>query len=502
MLTFGSVYSMTIFVSNKVLKHIMQKRNLLLHEKLRFVIVIILIVTITGCTGASVKETPVSAKTNNESLVQDETGAIEDSESLWELTKYYIFNKNPNKSKKQDNTIFVETTDGAEELNGLNIQGKYQEDITIADSDRAVFEKESRASTIGSGYTDGGEIGNIEKEDSDDTSQENEFKEIVLDKTSMSVGQIEHPYNLFPEYRIKPGDLLDVLYQMRTWTKKDKFKIAIDHTVSVKFVHSPELNETQIIRPDGNITLPYLGEVSPVGMTVVEFTNLLKKNYANILKNPEIYVTIPEFQRNIKELKADLHTAPRGLSRLVTVRPDGQATFAMIGHLDVAGRTVPKVNKELNKLYDEMMPGLHCDLFLEKHSGSVIYVVGEVKLPGAYNIIKPISVLEAIALAGSHIPGAKLSSVIIARRNEDKVIATRLNLKKVLTLKEKSKFFYLQPDDIVYVPRTFIKTAADVMNDIASIFMFRGWGANLSFTYELKEANTSGRNNAAVTPSP
>ncbi len=396
----------------------MQKKNPLLHGKRWFVIVIILIVAITGCTGASVKEPSASSETKEKNLVKEEAGAV---------------NKNSNKSKKQDE------------------------------------------------------------------SQDKKQNEVVLDRTTMSEGQIAPPFDLFPKYRIKPGDLLDDLYQMQTWTRKDKFKIAIDHTISVKFVHSPELNETQIIRPDGYITLPYLGEVSPVGLTVAEFMDKLKNDYYKILEDPEIYVTVPEFQRNIKELKADLHTAPRGLSRLVTVRPDGQATFAMVGHLDVANKTIPDVNKILNGLYDEMIPGLHCDLFLEKHIGSVIYVVGEVGKPGAISITKPISVIEAIALAGSHIPGAKLSSVVVARKHDDKIIATRINLKKSLNLNEESEFFFLQPDDIVYVPRTFIKTAADVMKDVASIFMFRGWGANLNFQYRLHDTDTTSRRNDDVT---
>lgn len=438
----------------------MGKYNLFLHKKQLYAAVIILIASITGC-----------ATTVNKKL-------------------------------KHDNSISAVTSEGMEVYNGLNIKNEYQENGKNADSGSIISKKEGMTKTIRNGYTDGGEIGNIEKEDYLDSSQGKKLNEVVLDRTTMSKGQITPPFDLFPKYRIKPGDLLDVLYQMRTWTRKDKFKIAIDHTISVKFVHSPELNETQIIRPDGNITLPYLGEVSPVGLTVAEFMDKLKKDYANVLQDPEIYVTVPEFQRNIKELKADLHTAPRGLSRLVTVRPDGQATFAMVGHLDVAEKTIPEVNAILNKMYDEMIPGLHCDLFLEKHVGSVIYVVGEVKNPGAYTIRKPISVVEAVSLAGSHIPGAKLNSVIVARKHKDNVIATRINLNNVLNMKKDSKFFFLQPDDIVYVPRTFVKKAADVMTDIASIFMFRGWGANLTFQYRLHDTNTTGRRNDDTTTTP
>lgn len=110
-------------------------------------------------------------------------------------------------------------------------------------------------------------------------------------------------------------------------------------------------------------------------------------------------------------------------------------------------------------------------------------MVGEVNLPGTYEIAKPVSVVEAIALAGSYTSGAKLSSIIVARKNEHKVVAVRINLKEVLTLKKNSKFFYLQPDDIVYVPKTYIRKAADVARDIADIFFFRGWG--IGFSYEL-----------------
>ena len=318
----------------------------------------------------------------------------------------------------------------------------------------------------------------------------------VLERSTLPVGQIVHPYDLFQQYRIAPGDVLDVLYQIRTWVKKDDFKIAVDHTVTVKFVHSSELNESQRIRPDGNISLPYLGDVYVIDKTVSELRNELIGAYSNILKKPEIYVLIPEFRSGIRELKKDLHTAPRGLSRLVTVRPDGYVTFPMLGDIFVARRAIPEINQTLNQMYEEILPGLHCDLFLERHSGSVVYVLGEVLEPGSYKISKPTTVIESIALAGGFIPGAKLSNVVVARKDEDKIVATKLNLKKVLALKENSQFFYLQPDDIVYVPKTIIKRSADVANDLADIFFFRGWSTNLSFSYDLNKSS-SGRSSGS-----
>jgi len=313
--------------------------------------------------------------------------------------------------------------------------------------------------------------------------------EVSLGKTTFSFDKDTYNYALFPEYRIVPGDVLDVLFQIRTWVKKEEFRLAIDNEISVKFIHNSELNETQLVRPDGSITLPYLGEVKVIGKTVQELTKELKKSYSSILKNPELYVIVPEFRSAIKELKKDLHTAPRGLSRLVTVRPDGYVTFPMVGDIYVANRTVPEITKELNAKYKDILPDLHCDLFLERHAGSVIYVVGQVRKPGAYKIVKPISLAEAMSLAGSYLSSARLDSVIVVRKHEDKLVATRVDLKAALSMEEGSEFFYLKPDDIVYVPKTWISKAAEVARDISDIIFFRGW--SLGFSWELHDAAPS-----------
>lgn len=329
-------------------------------------------------------------------------------------------------------------------------------------------------------------------------------REIVMDRTTFSFDQDKssYSYDVFSDYHIAPGDILDILFQIHTWVKKSEFRLEIDDTVDVKFVLSPELNETQKIRPDGTITLPYLGKISAAGKTVDELTEELKAQYSKVLKDPELYVVVPEFRSSIKELKADLHTAPRGLSRLVTVRPDGYVTFPMVGDIFVAGRTIPVVNKELNAKYEEMIPDLHIDLFLEKYSGSLIYVLGQVTNPGAFQIMKPVTIFEALTLAGSYLPGAKLSSVIVARKHETKIISTRINLKDTLAMKSDSKFFYLQPDDLVFVPKTFITEAGELMRQLAQIVLFNGWSASagIGFSYELHNEPTTSKTKRQIVP--
>ncbi|MEI6562931.1 MAG: polysaccharide biosynthesis/export family protein [bacterium] len=325
-------------------------------------------------------------------------------------------------------------------------------------------------------------------------SSKYEGQEIVMDRVTLAeeAGR-EGSFDFFSAYKVVPGDVLDVLYHVSPQVDMQSgFKLAADQQVSVKFVNLPELNEIQIVRPDGRITLPYIGDVVVSGMTVEDLTKELKSRYSKTLKSPELYVTVPDFRANLREFKADLHTAPRGLSRLVTVRPDGFVTFAMLGDVFAAGRTIPEINAAINTLYKQVMSGLSADLFLETHAGSRVYVMGEVTTPGAYNILKPITVQEAITLAGSPLYSAKLSDVVVVRKRGDKMIATKVDAYRPLAMRKHSQFFYLQPDDIVYVPKRTITRLSDFSKDIAGIVLFRGWGVSLDYNLNPDKTRTKG----------
>ena len=300
--------------------------------------------------------------------------------------------------------------------------------------------------------------------------------EVPFGRTTFSFDQGTYPsdLNLFLEYRISPGDVLDVFYQIMR-IKKENLKIDLYHTVAIKFVDVPELNEEQEVLPDGTIVLPYIGQVPVVGKTIGELTQELRNGYSRVLRDPELYVTIPNFYARIEQLRHDLHTAPRGLSKLITVRPDGHVTFPLIGDYLVANKTIQQVIDMTQKDYNDFLPGMKVDVFLHSQTGSVIYVLGEVERPGAYKILRPINCLEAMTIAGGYTYKAELRTVIAFRKHEKKIIARSLNLQDIFMLKDQSSFFYLGPDDILFVPKTRIASLSELMLQIANIALFDGW---------------------------
>jgi protein involved in polysaccharide export with SLBB domain len=71
-----------------------------------------------------------------------------------------------------------------------------------------------------------------------------------------------------------------------------RVSLAPGDSIEVKFFYTPELNETQTVRPDGNIALLLVGEVRAEGKTPAEMQDELVKRYSSHLRNPQVTVIV------------------------------------------------------------------------------------------------------------------------------------------------------------------------------------------------------------------
>jgi protein involved in polysaccharide export with SLBB domain len=65
--------------------------------------------------------------------------------------------------------------------------------------------------------------------------------------------------------------------------------------VEVKFAYAEQFNELQKIRPDGRISLQFVGEVMAAGKTPAELRSELQTLFSSHLKHPELTVIIRSF---------------------------------------------------------------------------------------------------------------------------------------------------------------------------------------------------------------
>lgn len=80
----------------------------------------------------------------------------------------------------------------------------------------------------------------------------------------------------------------------------DEYVIGYGDKMDVSFLYNESLDQRDIkVRPDGKISLPYVGEVRALGMRVSALDSILTAKYAEIIVNPSVTVIIRDFASQV-----------------------------------------------------------------------------------------------------------------------------------------------------------------------------------------------------------
>lgn len=262
------------------------------------------------------------------------------------------------------------------------------------------------------------------------------------------------------DYLLSPGDELEIVYQFDTQLQSE-YRLAIGDQIRVEFVDYPQLDRTLDVRPDGRITVPYLGDVMAAGKTPEELARELDQRYSKLLTKPRSTVSLVRFGQRIRDLKEAIRTATRGQSRLTVVGPDGRITLPLIEPIFVAGKTIDEAQRLITAAYAPIISGLNVSTLLLKATGNRAYVFGYVGRPNYIELIGPTTVTQAIVMAGGLDPRAEASTVLLITRDEaNHPVGRVIDLKAILTTGNLGKDPILRQGDVIYVPNTRLADAA------------------------------------------
>jgi polysaccharide export outer membrane protein len=100
-----------------------------------------------------------------------------------------------------------------------------------------------------------------------------------------------------------------------------------------------------------------------------------------------------------------------------TVEADGTFTFALIGRVTAGGKSPRELEAELRKrLADGYFKNPQVSVAVEQYRSQQIFIVGEVRTPGAYPLTGDMTLIEALARAGSVTPAASGEALIVHPR--------------------------------------------------------------------------------------
>jgi polysaccharide export outer membrane protein len=149
------------------------------------------------------------------------------------------------------------------------------------------------------------------------------------------------------------------------------------------------------------------------------------------------------------KLRVEVYREPQ-LSQSVEVRPDGKITLPLVGDVSAAGVTTRKLGESLSERLRDYLTNPVVTVIVAEANPPTVYVMGEVRSPGAIPLRAPLTVLQALAMAGGFAEFANTKNIRILRRSPSGVETIRFNYKEALD--SGGRPLMLQPGDTVVVP--------------------------------------------------
>jgi len=143
------------------------------------------------------------------------------------------------------------------------------------------------------------------------------------------------------------------------------------------------------------------------------------------------------------------------LNESVTVRPDGRISLQLVQEIKVLGMTPLQLAEKLTKAYSAELDKPSITVIVKTFNTHRVFVDGEVYKAGLVPLIGPMTVLQSISQGGGLKDTARTNEVIVIRRvAENKVASLVVNLDYAIDGTDMRQDILLQPNDIVFVPKS------------------------------------------------
>ena len=245
----------------------------------------------------------------------------------------------------------------------------------------------------------------------------------------------------------------------------EAYRIGPEDKIQIAINGDPEMTRQFVVRSDGKITAPLMGEVSVGGMSVsaasAHITELLARDY---LVDPKVDLQVVEYNSQWVMVTGEVgkpgRVALRAEATLKDALSDAGGISMAAGDEIVISRDAPNGAGRIQIPIDraaferaESNPRLQSGDIVNVATRPYVYVLGEVRSPGKVPLERGMTLLKAVSSAGGLTEWAKEKNVqIISEGDSGKPRV--FNLKQIRDLKTPDPT--LKGGDTVFVERRFL----------------------------------------------
>jgi len=149
------------------------------------------------------------------------------------------------------------------------------------------------------------------------------------------------------------------------------------------------------------------------------------------------------------ELEVATPTASE-LTRTLKVGPDGRIALPLIGQVMAADRTINELESVVSTAYASQLVRPVVEVTLKQAGPMKVWVDGEVRTPGVYDMPGDIDAYQAIVMAGGYLPSGRQQQVALIRRGPG-----GQRMMRAMDLRpRRGDNIALRRGDVLFVPRT------------------------------------------------
>ncbi len=292
----------------------------------------------------------------------------------------------------------------------------------------------------------------------------------------------------------------------------EEYVIGPEDVVKISFWQAPELDQMATVRQDGKITVAIIGEITAAGLTCRELASQIENNISLYNKkisqatvtvvgfySQKVFVSgqvvtpgkktfevIPDLWTVIKEAGGATETGD--LTRVTVIRSKesgGEVITVNVLEAITSGNLekLPKLNSGDTVEVTKMAGGAPGHQLAAEYAGgkNLIYVLGEVRLPGPQSYEKGTDLMDAIGAAGGITEGADPGRIQIISKTGLGTSVTKINLKKYQRDGQARRIVIKQEDTIIVGVKKHSPLSWAQIRDFAAVA-----GTVVSFIYLIE----------------
>jgi polysaccharide biosynthesis/export protein len=136
----------------------------------------------------------------------------------------------------------------------------------------------------------------------------------------------------------------------------------------------------------------------------------------------------------------------------VVVRTDGKISLPLIDEIQAAGYTPMQLKEMLTEKFKQFVESPIVTVMVREAKSFKVYIGGQVKTPGVYTLVKEITILQIIPLAGGFTDWANQRKILLIRTEGGQEKRFTINYKKIISGQDPINNMVLKPGDTIIVP--------------------------------------------------